>query len=172
MNPKQIKTIARLSLLSATLTVIGAGCHGVAPWNLNITKPATASKSIRVDLLGIKASEKDQWQRDVKPDDYWQANSPIRNDVLSRTITNDFQGGATWYISKTNAIWGKWFSYHATELLIMADLPGGPFSNSDSDRRRKFLPLDTKAWKTKDQTLEITIEDSQIQVLTKERPRK
>ena len=173
MNSNQIKTIAKLSVLFAVLaviTAITAGCHGVGPWNLSINKPTTAS--IRVDLLGVTALEKVQWQNNVKPDDYWKPNSPIRNGALERTLTNDFQVGATWAVSKPNAIWDKWFSYHATDLMIMADLPGGPYDNSAFDRRRIFLPRDSKAWKAKDQTLEIRVEDNFIRVLTKERPHK
>ena len=170
MNSKQIKTIAKLSFLFAILAVITAGCHGVGPWNLSINKPTTAS--IRVDLLGVTPLEKQQWQNNVKPDDYWKPNSPLRKGALERMLTNDFQSGATWMVSKTNAMWDKWFSYHSTELMIMADLPGGPYDNSSFDRRRIFVPLDSKDWKAKDQTLEIRIEDNFIRVLTKERPHK
>ena len=171
MNSKEIKTIAKLSVLLAILTIISAGCGGVRRWNLSLNKPTTAS--IRVDLLGVTPSEKVLWQKDVKPDDYWKPNSPTRNDALGRMMTNDFQAGATWVVSKTNAIWVKWFDYHATELMIMADLPGGPYSNSESDRRRIFLSLNSKAWKeVKNDTLEIRIEDNFIRVLTKERSHK
>jgi len=164
------KTITKLPILFALLAIMSAGCHGVRPWNLNINKPTTAS--IRVDLLGVTPSEKLQWQNNVKPDDYWKPNSPIRNGALERMLTNDFQAGATWEVGTTNAIWDKWFSYHATDLMIMADLPGGPYDNGAFDRRRIFLSLDSNAWKAKNQTLRIIIEDNFIRVLTEQRPHK
>jgi hypothetical protein len=171
MNPRIIKLIPTLSVAFVVLACLTAGCcHGPRKWNLDITKPTTAS--IRVDLLGVTPSEKVQWQNDVKPDDYWKPNSPIRNGALDRMLSNDFLAGKTWDVSRTNAMWDKWFSYHATELMVMADLPGGPYDNSAFDRRRIFIPLDCKAWKAKDNTLQIVIEDNFIRVLTQQRLKK
>ena len=78
----------------------------------------------------------------------------------------DFKTDATWTLAQTNAIWQTWFNYGATELMIIARLPGSSFDNGPYDRRRIFVPLAKGNWKASKRTLQIEVQDEFIRVLT------
>src|SRR3989442_9676076 len=104
----------------------------------------------------------------VKPDDYWKPNNSIRNGA--KKVSKILETGTPWVLDRSDPIWNEWFSYGATELMIMANLPGGG-DNTSFDRRRVFLPLDKKLWKAKNKTLQIEVQDQFIRVLTPQKPR-
>jgi hypothetical protein len=152
-------------LAGAALGVVllwGAGCASSKPsaWNLKVAKATTAT--IEVDVFGVSKLDKGYWEG-IKPDDYWQPRSPIRASVPR--ITTNFVQGATWIISKSDPIWKQWFGRGASELVVMADLPGG-FDNTVRDPRRRFLPLAPKSWDAKKSTIEIQVQDERINILT------
>jgi len=150
-----------LGWLAATAT----GCHSTKPvaWHLNLNKVTIAS--VEVDVIGISPSEKPYWQS-AKVDDYWQPGSSLRKDVANRRVSGDFKTDATWTLAQTNAIWQTWFNYGATELMIIARLPGSSFDNGPYDRRRIFVPLAKSYWKASKRTLQIEVQDEFIRVLT------
>jgi hypothetical protein len=146
------------------LCIITAGCSSLpkpVPWNVSITKVTPAS--IEVDIVGISPTEKPYWMNSVKPDDYWKPNNSVRNGA--KKLSTTFQDGTTFELKRDNPIWNDWFSYGTTELMVMANLPGS-YDNGPFDRRRLFLPLNKKLWKSKNKTLEIEIQDEFIRVLT------
>lgn len=150
-----------------TVALLGAGCHfGTKPvaWNLSVTK--TTPASIEVDLIGVSPLEKPSWNN-VKPDDYWKPNDSVRQGA--KKVTTNFQTGPTFVLERENPIWNEWFKQGATELMIMANLPG-VYSNGPDDRRRRFLPLNKNAWKSEHKTLQIEIQDEFIKVLTPQKP--
>jgi hypothetical protein len=164
-----MKTDAKNTLRLLILLVVaflGAGCHmGMKPvaWNISVTK--TTPASIEVDFIGVSPLEKPSWISE-KPDDYWRPNESVR--AGAKKVTTSFQAGAKFVLQRKDPIWNDWFHYGATELMIMADLPG-QFDNSPNDRRRLFLPLNKKAWNSSHRTLEIEIQDQFIRVLTPQR---
>lgn len=157
---------AFLALITAALV----GCRSAKPvaWNVNLNKVTVAS--VEVDVIGISPSEKPYWQN-IKPDDYWKMGSSIRKDAEDRRVSSDFKAGSVWELAADNPIWQTWFNYGATELMIMARLPGSSFDNSPFDRRRIFVPLSAKIWKARDRTLQIEVQDEFIRVLTPQRVR-
>jgi hypothetical protein len=150
-----------LGLLAATTF----GCRSIKPvaWHVNLNKVTIAS--VEVDVIGISPSEKPYWQS-AKVDDYWQPGSSLRKDVANRRVSSDFRSGATWTLEQTNSIWQTWFNDGATELMIIARLPGSSFDNGPYDRRRIFVPLGKDLWKAKNRTLQIEVQDEFIRVLT------
>jgi hypothetical protein len=163
----KVKAPLKLLMLFVAMTFLVTGCRsGTKPvaWNVSITK--TTPASIEVDFIGVSPSEKPYWMNDVKPDDYWKPNDSIRQGA--RKLTINFQSGTTFVLQRKDPIWNDWLNYGATELMVMADLPG-TYDNSPYDRRRLFLPLNTKTWKSKNKTLEIQIQDEFIRVLTPQR---
>lgn len=149
-------------MVAATFTF---GCKSTpkpkpVTWKVEITKQTPAS--IEVDVVGVSPSEKPYWQNNVRPDDYWK-NGPVRQ--AAQKLSTTFQEGNTFTIQTTDPIWKQWFGYGATELMIMANLPG-KYDNGPYDRRRLFVTLDKKAWESKDKTLKIQILDEFIRVLT------
>ena len=170
MNQINWKTLTHPAILFAAIALTTVGCGTTKPrpvvWNVSITKATPAS--IEVDLVGVNGLEKGQWLS-VKPDDYWKPNNSIRQNA--KKVSTSFKDGSPWCLGKTNQIWKEWFSYGATELMIMANLPG-KFPNDASDRRRLFLPLDKKVWEpAKKETLEVEVQDEFIRVLTPQKLR-
>lgn len=157
---------AKLCILLAAIALGEAGCSSTpkakpVAWRVSIAKETPAS--IEVDLVGVSPSDKPYWQNNVKPDDYWKAGNSVRKGA--QKVSTIFQDSPTWVLQAEDPIWAKWFSYGATELMVIANLPG-KYDNGPYDRRRVFLPLDKKVWAAKDRTLRIQIQDEFIRVLT------
>ena len=170
MNRIKGKTIANSAILLVALSLVTAGCGAAKPkpiaWNVSVTKATPAS--IEADVVGVSPSDKPYWMNSVKPDDYWKANNSVRKGA--KKTSKILETGTPWVLDRTDPIWQEWFSYGATELMIMANLPGGG-DNSPFDRRRVFVTLDKNAWVAKDQTLQIEVQDQFIRVLTPQKPR-
>jgi hypothetical protein len=159
---KQTNTKLALPFFILALVLAAAGCSSTPKaWNVSVTKVTPAS--IEVDLVGISPSEKPYWQNSVSVDDYWK-NGSIRRGA--QKVSTNFQGGAlTWTIKTEDPIWKDWFGYGATELMVIANLPG-KYEGGPYDRRRIFLPLERSAWKAKDKMLQVQIQDEFVRVLT------
>ncbi len=170
MNSAPLNALIRTGLLLLLCAWLAPGCSSSGhksgkpmAWNIKVKKVTSAS--VEVDLLGISAAEDSYWRRSVKPDDYWEPNKPIRKQALARAVTTRFENDSVFDLKMDDPIWKKWQSYGASELLIMANLPG-KYSNDESDPRRQILSLGKNDWKTKDKTIEVEILDGQIRVVT------
>jgi hypothetical protein len=156
--------INRLSVLLVTAVLVCVGCGTPKPknqpWSLNLTKVTPAS--IEVDLIGVSQLEKAAWEG-YPLDNYWAPGDLRRRNADK--LTSNFQSGNTWSVPQTDPKWKGWLGRGASELLIIANLPGS-FPSGPADPRRIFLPLDKKAWEAKGQTLEIQIQDTLINVMT------
>ncbi len=136
-------------------------------WNVNVTKRTAAS--VEVDLIGVSPSEDAYWRRSVKPDDYWNPSKPIRKQAQNRARSDRFENGTVFLLKIDDPIWNQWRSYGASELLVMANLPG-KYSNDEADPRRLVVPIGKNEWTAKNKTLELEVLDGQIRVLTPPRP--
>ncbi len=169
MNAASLNTLIRTGILLLLCALVAPGCSSSGhksgkptAWNVKVTKVTPAS--VEVDLLGISAAEDSYWRRSVKPDDYWDPNKPIRKQALARAKTTRFEDPA-FIVKMDDPVWAKWRGYGASELLIMANLPG-KYSNDEADPRRQILSLGKNDWKAKDKTIEVEILDGQIRVVT------
>ena len=152
-----------LALLAALNTGCSSGPRPVA-WNLSIEKKTVAS--IDVDIIGIQAGDEANW-RGIRPDDYWNSGSSVRASAAGQMKSFNFQDSPHWSLAEDDPIWNTWLkTYQATELVIMARLPGLDFDNGPNDRRRYFVRLGKDAWKSKDKTLTFELNDSFITPLT------
>jgi hypothetical protein len=143
-----------------------AGCSsGPMPWNVSITK--TTPASIQVDLVGISAGEKNKWEG-YSMDQYWTEGDPRR--AGAKKISMTLKMNEPWVIDETNPIWNDWFSRGATELAVIANLPG-KFPPGSADPRLNFFPLDRKAWKAKNDKLEFEVQDTIVNPLTPQKIR-
>jgi hypothetical protein len=164
---------ASVYLLLITFAFAVAGCHTTSkpsprPWNLSINK--TTPASIEVDLIGVNQFEKPEWEGyDI--DSYWKPGDSRRANADKLTMSLD--KGQPWTIARDNPQWRAWLDHGATDLLLMAHLPGRPgrdFPAGTSDPRRKFIALDKHAWEG--DTLQIEIQDTLVRMLTPQKPRK
>lgn len=164
------KKTARFALVVSLLAaVLAVGCASSHPrpkaWNISINK--TTYASIQVDLIGVTESEKPYWEG-YNIDKYWSDGDLRRKNA--QPLTQVLKMGQPWVVSVSNSKWQEWLNRGATELLVVANLPGH-FDAGPADPRRLFLPLDKHAWNAKNGTLEIEIQDTMILVLTPTKPR-
>lgn len=159
-NSKTVGCCGLLAVVLAGVLLTGCGSAQPRPWNVSITK--TTSASIQVDLIGVNAAEEPIWQG-YNIDKYWSEGDLRRKDA--QPMTQVLKKGQPWVISLKDAKWQAWLNRGATELLVIANLPGH-FEPGSGDPRRLFLPLNKGAWNAKNDTLEIEVQDTMILVLT------
>ncbi len=163
MNSTILRWSTRVVLPLVICGWLGAGCKSVpkaARWEVSLSKVTPAS--IELDLVGISAADKPYWQNNIKVDDYWK-NGSVRKGA--KKVTTSFESGKTWELKSTDPIWDTWFGYGATELMIIANLPG-KHENGPFDRRRIFLPLKEGAYAAKDKTIRVEVQEEFLHVLT------
>jgi len=149
-----------LALAAIFTTLFAVGCaSGPRAYNLTITKPSYAS--IEVDLIGIMKADEPYWLA-VNVDKYWSGEGDTHRKNANR-LSQILTKGQPWTVSIKDPKWQEWMNHGATELLVMANLPGH-FEAGQGDPRRRFLPL--KDWITKNNTIEIQVQDDMIQPLT------
>jgi hypothetical protein len=166
MNAKRRKAFTVVSLLLLTLCLTGCGSTKPKPvaWNVSVTK--RTQSSIVVDLIGVSDRAKGVWEG-YDLDQYWRAGDQRRQDA--NALSQDLVFQEAWVVGRKDPKWREWLGRGATDLLIIANLPGTNFGSGASDPRRLFVPLDKKAWKAKDWKLEIEVQDTLINVLNKPR---
>jgi len=168
-NMNLSKTNKTLSLPCALLAAafLVAGCRSTAPrpWNINITK--TTPASIQIDLIGITKSEEPKWEG-YGMDQYWSDGDLRRKNADS--LTQTLKMNQPWKISIKDPQWHKWLNRGATELAVIANLPG-KFPPGSADPRLNFFPLSRRAWKAKNHTLEFEVQDTIVIPLTPQRPK-
>ncbi len=164
MNHKLLYQKLSYSTVLLLTAVVFAGCGTSSPrptpWALAITK--TTPASIQIDLIGVTENEKPYWEG-YNLDKYWTEGD--RRRAEANKLTKTLQMGQKWSIPMDDPKWKDWLNRGDTELLVIANLPG-TFEPGPSDPRRIFLPLDKHAWKAKNHTLEIQVQDTLISVLT------
>jgi hypothetical protein len=151
-------------LLAVALSLLLAGCQTTRPsataWDVVITK--TTPASIEVDLIGISDIERPAWEG-YDLDQYWSSGDSRRANA--EKLSKSLPANQPWVISRNDPEWQKWFSHGATELLVLANLPGH-FAPGPTDPRRIFLPLAKDHWQTKGGKLEIEVQDTIVRPLT------
>jgi len=129
-----------------------------------MTKPTLST--ISVDLIGVSDSDKASWLA-YPTEKYWTPNDVRRAQADKLSIPSDkLQKEKPYVVQKDNPIWRQWFDHGATDLLIVANLHL-PVSDAAADPQKKFLPLGSKYWKAKHETLVIELYDTEIRVITR-----
>ena len=168
MNTMNVGSLARASVLLLALGLLNCGCGTTKPkpvaWNLSLTK--TTQSSIVVDLIGVSDRAKTVWES-YDLDQYWKPGDQRRQDA--HPLSQDLVYQEPWLLSREDPKWKEWLDHGATDLLIIANLPGTNFGSGAADPRRRFVPLDKNAWRAKNRKLEIEIQDTLINVLNKPR---
>lgn len=157
--------IIPICLVMTAFFLAGCGTPGPRAWNISIDKSTVSS--IRVDLIGVTESEKPYWEG-YNIDKYWIEGDQRRKDA--NPLSAVLKKGQPWVISMNDPKWQAWLNRGATELLVVADLPGH-FDAGPADPRRRFLPLTKGLWITKNDTLEIEIQNTMILPLTPMKPK-
>lgn len=105
--------------------------------------PSVTSSSVLVDVVGIGPNN--QALKLTPVSRYWQGGSAqAKGDSKSyRFGPNSPQ---TYTLGANDPIWKHWQAIGATEVMVIADLPG-VFADQpgDADARRKILPMSSKS---------------------------
>lgn len=173
MNLNRLQGLLYSVGLLAMPCFLGTGCHSVPKpraWNVSIVKETPAT--IDVDLIGVSSLEKPDWAN-YNLNEYWNnPNDPRRKEAQQSgdLVSFGLKKGEASVLKIDDPHWKKWFSHGASELLILARLPGS-FSGGADDARRKFLYLGKSDWDAHKKTIEIEVQNTRIRVLTPQIPR-
>jgi len=173
MNVNRLRALSWSLSLLLFVSFCGAGCHSVPKaraWNVSVVKETAAT--IDVDLIGVSSLEKPDWGN-YNLNEYWNnPNDPRRKEALQSgdLVTFALKKGEPSVLKIDDPHWKKWFGHGASELLILARLPGS-FSGGSDDARRKFLYLGKSDWDAHKKTIEVEIQNTRIRVLTPQVPR-
>lgn len=169
MNISKIPFL-RPSMLAGFVILAAVGCGTPKikskPWNLSITK--TTKASIQIDLIGVTEADKPYWAG-YDLNKYWKSGDLRRRQADK--LSKDLLSNESWAVDRADEKWKDWLNRGATELLVIANLPG-EFDSGPADPRRIFVSLDKKTWESKTETLDIEVQDTLLRVLTKQTPRK
>ena len=128
--------------VAAGLSLLTGCSSGLNTVNLQGSASVAAS-SVQVDVVGINANN--QTLKAIPVPQYWRgASAPYRADIKSfRFGPNSPQ---TYTIAATDPIWKHWHDTGATDVMVVADLPG-VFADlpGDADQRRKIIPIKSKS---------------------------
>jgi len=163
------KSTIAIWVLAGVIGVAVAGCKGTpkpVAWNLHLVKKTPAV--IEVDLIGVTPLEKSSWES-YSMDSYWRDPEDSRRKNADK-LTKALDLNEPWIIPRDDPKWQSWLKRGATELLVVADLPVRSESGT-ADPRRRFFPLDKKAWDADKKTLDFEIWDTLVRSMTPEKPR-
>lgn len=146
MQKHKFRYIHRL-LLACIPVVILAGC-GVTilqPGFMTEVAPSYQGASIQVDLIGVNNSELAAWN--AKPiDDYFAAGDMFRASAPKVTLNFGAGEDGMKSLPASHPIWKQWKSKNATNIMVIADLPGYTVPMGGIDLRRQTVPLSSNQW--------------------------
>lgn len=141
-----MKNLRSVSLAFATAAALLAGCSATRINTVNLQGSGSVSAaSVQVDVVGLNANS--QTLKALPVSQYWRGGA-----AQYKADTKSFRFGPnspqTYTIAPTDPIWKHWSDIGATEVMVIADLPG-VFNDApgDADPRRKVIPLAAKGSK-------------------------
>lgn len=138
-----------VSALLAGLTILG-GCS-----NFDIDTRLSedlASKTVTVHVVGVNASEIQQWKT-YSVTEYFRPGNPLRESAVADGYAHVMNFGAgkpnPQKLERGSQMWRTWNKRHAEYLIVLACLPG--YGDKDdkvgsSDPRRLILPARGSQW--------------------------
>jgi hypothetical protein len=152
-------------LLALVISFFGVGCGSTPkpiPYTLTLrSDPNINDLSVYVDVVGVKASEKDDFER-YPLWKYWEQNDPMRRDALKKTFRFGPGGQKEYTVDVKDPVWNDWIKTNSVRyLVVIANIPGV----QDDGNRRKVLDLDKNRWE--DKSLKILVRQSNLVVESK-----
>ena len=133
--------------------------------------PSLVGTSLRVDLIGAnKLADVPKWEA-YSINEYWQPANGVRDDANKETMQFGRGHPETQSFTSDNPLWKGWLATGALYLIVIAELPGSWTDRpGNADPRRISLPLDKGEWPKNTGTIELTIQQSGIRLLTPKKP--
>lgn len=112
--------------------------------------------TISVDLVGVNNSELAVWK--AKPvDDYFAPGNVFRDSAQKVTLNFGGGGETTQRVSPSHPVWQDWRAKGATQVIVIADLPGYTLPIGGVDIRRQMIPLESTNWERSPEEVVIQI---------------
>jgi hypothetical protein len=149
-------TMMKLNLARVMVTALAAlmlaGCTS-GPGKYDVTvrpaeslrDPAGRIPSFEVDLIGVNPTEAPRL-KSYSVNDYFSGADPVRSDATRKTMAFTAARPEPQVLRADDPIWNTWRERGATELIVMANIPGVSGGQGE-DRRRLVLPLNRDRWK-------------------------
>jgi hypothetical protein len=150
---KMIKRVL-VGVAAACLAGLAGGCEG---FNVHVLldkndpglKDAKGTlKSIEVNIVAVNDTELPRWEQ-MSMSSYWEPDNPIRKSAVKYVMTFGEKAPEEQLLKKTDPIWQTWKERKATQLLILAFLPGIADQPGKADPRRVILTLDSSKWENR-----------------------
>jgi len=127
--------------------------------------------SVQVDLVGVnELADLPKWQT-YSVTQYWQPDNAFRRDAQKYTMQFNRGTPTTQVLLANDGHWAQWLGTGASQLVIVADLPGAVADQmGNADPRRLILPLDRGAWGRGVETIEILVQESGLRLMTPRKP--
>lgn len=136
---------------------------------VTLDKPLVGS-SVQVDLVGVNQTDLPKWQN-YSVTQYWQPDNPFRRDAQKYAMQFSINTANTQVLLNNDPHWSGWLSTGASQLVIIADLPGVITDQTgNADPRRLILPLDRAAWPKNVNTIDILVQESGLRLMTPRKP--
>jgi len=130
---------------------------------------SAAVPSIEVDIIGVSPARAAVWDAQSL-NNYFAAANMERQTADRHTMTFGAGSTAPQTLSSTDDMWDKWMAGGATQVYVMASLPGiSTDAAGEADPRRLILPLDTRHWE-RGQTIKVEVRRNSLEALTGPKP--
>jgi hypothetical protein len=169
-----------LAFVAPALLALGlllAGCaSGPQPKNFQLNfelAPSAVGSSIQIDVIGAnEISDVPRWNT-VLVTEYWQPNNPMRRDANKAVLQFSPGKANTQSLLSTDPIWNRWLASGADYLVVLVDLPGfvSERREGNADPRRLVLPIDGRKWGSDVKSLNFTVKESGIELVTRMKSR-
>lgn len=174
-----MSNVLRVVMLASLLAFAGllGGCSSkpkMGAYNIQVSlDPALAGApavpSIEVDIVGVPDARRALWNAQSL-NAYFSAANADRHAADKHTMNFGSGQVAPQTLARNAAIWKTWLDGGATQVYIMASLPGvSTDAPGDMDPRRLILPLDTRQW-DRGQTIEIEVQANRLVPRTAPKP--
>jgi hypothetical protein len=162
-------------LAAAAVAMVLAGCtSGPGKYNVAV-RPAESLRdsagripSFEVDLVGVNPTEAPRL-KSYPVSDYFSGADPVRSDATRKTMAFTSARPEPQVLRADDPIWNTWRERGATELIVLANIPGVSGAQGE-DRRRLVLPLNRDRWKSTD--IEVEVQRSGVVLTTPMNPEK
>lgn len=143
-----------VGVAAVCLAALSGGCEG---FNVHVLldkndaglKDAKGTlKSIEVNVVAVNDTELPRWEQ-MSMNAYWEPDNAIRKSAVKYVMTFSEKSPEELILKKDNPIWTTWKERKATQLLILAFLPGIADQPGKADPRRVILTLDSSKWENR-----------------------
>lgn len=168
------RILLSLFVLLGGTAMLMVGCTDkVQPYLLVVEcDDAIAKRSVEVDLLGVTALEKPEWEA-YSVSKYWEPDDKKRASAVDKVIKEFGPGHPRRYVLSlkdpaVKQIWSAWMGRGVTDLIVIAHLKSVTGDErGNADPRRKTLPLKLKLVKElypKAKGFRIFVQDGSVRI--------